>query len=395
MSEKKYVSFIPNHQMKLIRDNLRNEFRFISEKISTPKNAIKLQELSRAEIINLIDEFCNNLLSDINSGNVPSIDIPLRRRENILYDNRGNLFLGPKTETIEFGGEYHELTKILRVAEIVKALLTNDDYATKREIFYCDTNFFGDQRKSDRIIEELVTYFKVPRKDLHIIASPRGACVGCLKIRDGRDIIDLEMQGSGYWQIPTMLDEIEITESDAEFVLVLEKDATMMRLTRAKFWRDIPCILLTAHGSPNYATRSFLKMLVKELKIPVFGLADSDPYGVNIMMTYAYGSVQSALETPLMAINSFKWLGVFASDIKNYQLPKQDLIPMNKSDLQRGTYMLEEENVKNNKELKEELELMLHSKVKAEIQVLSSRGLDFLTRKYIPEKLETGDIIKF
>ena len=55
--------------------------------------------------------------------------------------------------------------------------------------------------------------------------------------------------------------------------------------------------------------------------------------------------------------------------------------------------MLNEDFVKKNKEWHKDLALALKLKVKAEIQVLSSHGFEFLTDQYLPEKLTTGDWI--
>ena len=52
-----------------------------------------------------------------------------------------------------------------------------------------------------------------------------------------------------------------------------------MRLSEDRFYRKYPCILITAKGQPDVATRLFLRRLKMELNIPVLGLVDSDPYG--------------------------------------------------------------------------------------------------------------------
>jgi meiotic recombination protein SPO11 len=40
---------------------------------------------------------------------------------------------------------------------------------------------------------------------------------------------------------------------------------------------------LQAKGQPDVATRLFLKKMKSELRIPVLGLVDSDPYGLKIL----------------------------------------------------------------------------------------------------------------
>ena len=44
-----------------------------------------------------------------------------------------------------------------------------------------------------------------------------------------------------------------------------------------RFYNRYPCIVITAKGQPDVATRMFLSRLTNELKIPVMGLFDADP----------------------------------------------------------------------------------------------------------------------
>lgn len=43
--------------------------------------------------------------------------------------------------------------------------------------------------------------------------------------------------------------------SDAMFILLVEKDAAFMRLAEDRFYNDYPCIIITAKGQPDVATR--------------------------------------------------------------------------------------------------------------------------------------------
>ena len=47
--------------------------------------------------------------------------------------------------------------------------------------------------------------------------------------------------------------------------------------------RTYPCIILTAKGQPDVATRLFLRKLKLHLNLPVLALVDSDPYGLRIL----------------------------------------------------------------------------------------------------------------
>ena len=47
----------------------------------------------------------------------------------------------------------------------------------------------------------------------------------------------------------------------------------------ARFYNKYPCIIITAKGQPDVATRLFLRKVKTTLNLPVLGLVDSDPYG--------------------------------------------------------------------------------------------------------------------
>jgi meiotic recombination protein SPO11 len=131
-----------------------------------------------------------------------------------------------------------------------------------------------------------------------------GIVVGRVKFRDDGDIIDCTRMGIGGKAIPPFIDRITDIEvrvclervtlplmqvhtnmrylqSDAEFILLVEKEAAFMRIAEDRFYNKYPCIVITAKGQPDVATRLFLKKLKTTLGIPVLGLVDSDPYGMG------------------------------------------------------------------------------------------------------------------
>lgn len=44
-------------------------------------------------------------------------------------------------------------------------------------------------------------------------------------------------------------------ESEAVFILLVEKDAAFMRLAEDRFYKKYPCIIITAKGQPDVASR--------------------------------------------------------------------------------------------------------------------------------------------
>ena len=58
--------------------------------------------------------------------------------------------------------------------------------------------------------------------------------------------------------IPSLVNKISKIRSDAEFVLVVEKDAAFMRLAEDRFYNQYPCIIITGKGQPDVYVFLFL-----------------------------------------------------------------------------------------------------------------------------------------
>ena len=52
--------------------------------------------------------------------------------------------------------------------------------------------------------------------------------------------------------------QVSDLQSDALFILLVEKDAAFMRLAEDRFYNTYPCIILTAKGQPDVASRYML-----------------------------------------------------------------------------------------------------------------------------------------
>ena len=381
---------------KLFQEYLNKGLEEERKEIKLPEDTVKIDDLNKKQTLERIYELTDSIIEKIYATGRPSIELPSRTSTNIIWDEKNDLLLlGKQIMEKQFHSlaSVADITRLMKVLEKVNELLLKDLHATKREIFYSAVQLFGDQKNSDKSIEDVATMLYTTRNSTHIVASAKGSCIGRLRIRDRNDIIDLEGLGSGGWTISPMLDNIEILESDAEFILVLEKDAAMIRLSEARFWRKYPCIILTAKGAADIATRMFLRRISKELKLPVFTLVDSDPYGHYIHSVYLRGSKRLSYESPFLATPNIKLLGVLTKDLEKYKIPNDCRIPMNQTDIKRTKELLGEDFVKRNKAWEEDLKLALKLKIKAEIQALSTFGFEFLTDQYIPEKLSTGDWI--
>ena len=387
-----------------LTDELKQKWSAAEKRAKSPKKDDEAAQFETVEVVSLgaddtLERLVDNaleILQETMTTGRPAFEIPSRSADNIVWDEvRDLLLLGMKT----ISRPYHSLasvvdaTRTARVMEIIFNLLTANLHATKREVFYSDVNLFRDQKYSDKIVEDVSSMLKTTRDSVHVVASARGSAMGRVTIRDGGDLIDLTKMGTGGWAVTPFLDQLEIVESDAEFIIMSEKDAAVMRLAEAKYWNRYPCIVLTGKGSGDIATRAFLKMLVKELEIPAFALVDSDPYGHYIYSVFLSGSKRLSYESPFIATPDLKLLGVLSRDLDEYKIPKAVRIPMQPTDIKRVKDMLKEPFVQKNKEWVTDLRLMLQLKEKAEIQAFAAHSFQYLTDEYLPRKLESGDWI--
>jgi meiotic recombination protein SPO11 len=66
---------------------------------------------------------------------------------------------------------------------------------------------------------------------------------------------------------------------------------------------------------------------------------------------------------------------------------------MTENDIKTGKELLQEAFIMKNPKWMKELQIMVKTKQKAEIQALSSFGFQYITEVYLPRKLKEGDWI--
>lgn len=332
--------------------------------------------------------------SSILRGEGFAYTLPSRAKGNQLYVKElDRIVLKDSTSSRPFANTATCRKAVIttRILQLVHELCTKRIHVTKRDLFYTDVKLFEDQGNSDAILDDLACMLGCTRSSLHVVASEKGVVVGRLTFQEDGDPIDCRRMGVGGKAIPPNIDKVNSIASDALFILLVEKDAAFMRLAEDRFYNAYPCIIITAKGQPDVATRLFLKKLKQTLRIPVLALVDSDPYGLKILSVYMKGSMNMSYDSSNLTTPDIKWLGVRPSDLDRFAIPQQCRLHMTEEDIRTGKKLLEEEFVRANPEWVKELEIMVASRVKAEIQALSSFGFQYLSATYLPLKLQEGD----
>ncbi|XP_050008873.1 meiotic recombination protein SPO11 isoform X2 [Alexandromys fortis] len=296
---------------------------------------------------------------------------------------------------------------ILKILSMIYKLVQSNTYATKRsrtwcsftistlhfhrDIYYTDSQLFGNQAAVDNIIDDISCMLKVPRRSLHVLSTSKGLVAGNLRYME-EDGTRVQCTCSATaTAVPSNIQGIRNLITDAKFLLIVEKDATFQRLLDDNFCsRMSPCIMVTGKGIPDLNTRLLVKKLWDTFHLPVFTLVDADPHGMEIMCIYKYGSLSMSFEAHSLTVPAIRWLGLLPSDIKRLNIPKDSLIPLTKHDHMKLDSILRRPYISCQPFWRKEMEMMADSKMKAEIQALTFLSSDYLSRVYLPNKLRFG-----
>ncbi|MBI2507908.1 DNA topoisomerase IV subunit A [Candidatus Woesearchaeota archaeon] len=346
----------------------------------------------------------DDILQQINKGKNPNIVVPIRALSNVIYNE--------KTKTLELGKKRAEryffnvahAKKFLQTVEIAsilkKELLDTDKHEHLRGIFYIakrtipgtDVNLVDDQVESDKIIEDLEVITGLSREELHVSANKMGSMVGKITLKDSGDTIDCSRLGKGGYSIPSITDELSFKKVNAKYVLYMEKAAIFERLNEDKFWLKNNCILVTSQGQTTRGIRRLLQRLADEEKLPIYVLCDADVYGAYIYSVVKYGSIALAHAAERLTIPSVKYVGITMDDVVKYDLKKQ-IIKLDDKDLARIKQVAQYDWFKNNKDWQRQFKLMKELNGKVEIQALATKGISFISEKYLPEKIKNKEFL--
>ncbi|MBI2667576.1 DNA topoisomerase IV subunit A [Candidatus Woesearchaeota archaeon] len=352
----------------------------------------------------VLKKFGKEIVEQTKKGKNPEIEFPLRNLSNIVYDKKTKtLRLGNKKGTRNFFNLAHakKFLQTVEVASIIKKELLNTGkhehlrgvfYIAKRTIPETNINIVDDQVESDKAIEDLEVITGLSREQLHVSANKMGSMVGNIILKDSGDTIDCSKLGKGGYSIPSITDELTFKKVNAKYILYMEKAAIFERLNEDKFWNKNNCILVTSQGQTTRGIRRLLQRLYEEEKLPIYVMTDFDPWGFYIYSVIKYGSIALAHASEKLSIPGVKFLGITADDIEKYDL-KKHLIKLNEQDVKRMKQVADYDWFKDNKEWQRQLKMMKEFNAKAEIQALSSRGISFISEKYLPEKIKNKDFL--
>lgn len=69
---------------------------------------------------------------------------------------------------------------------------------------------------------------------------------------------------------------------------------------------------------PNHAIGSRISATFRIFSVPILALVDADPFGLDILSVYKYGSRAMQHENDKLAARRIKWLGLWASELEQF-----------------------------------------------------------------------------
>ena len=325
--------------------------------------------------------------------------LPLRTKQNIAFQMREGVWRLGKAMGTRSARKLDGALMLLRtfyLVDFINEMARDNKTSTLRELYYISEGWqdgkFHSEDESNLLIEDLEVLCERLREDFRLHPEENGASViGDLTIRERnrkglvKKINCRDDVGDGGYALPSNVEKekIEFVGSGAKFIIAIECGGMVDRLAENGFDERHEALLIHLKGQPARSTRRFLKRMNEELKLPVVVFTDGDPWSFRIFASVAYGAIKTAHISQYLATPSAEFLGVTASDIENYELPSDRLTDQDIRALQAE---LTDPRF-STADWRSEIDLMLKNGKKAEQQSLAKYGLNYVTDRYLPEKL--------
>ena len=364
------------------------------------------------KIIKKLEGIGYQILEAVKQGKNPHIDVPMRGISNVYYDEATKTIqMGDKISRRYFLHVAHakKFMQTILIAAYIKRLVGEMKHASLREAYYANKhsvggtkeNTFEDQIESNAIIEDLERTLGVLREEMHITADRRGYIYGDITIKDGEDEFNTSKLGMGGWAVPGTVEHLKFTQINVDYALVVETAAMADRLIEERFPRKENALIIATQGQASRGVRRLIHRLHYEEGLPIIVFTDGDPYGWYIYSTIKQGSINLAYLSDKLATPEAKFVGMTMDDIERYELQRvtENLkgIPPNKKGGPTADYkrILEEMEYPwfKNREWQRQLKMAIKLGVRIEQQALAHKSLEFVAKKYLPEKIANEELL--
>ncbi|KAI0982210.1 hypothetical protein GJ496_002427 [Pomphorhynchus laevis] len=294
--------------------------------------------------------------------------------ENPSQTKRCFTFLGYRSKNQK------HIARYIYLVSVIQELIYLHSTMTKRDIYYRQLDLFPNVSCIESLVKRFCTYFKIDRWYFHYVSSTsKSVAFGPVQIyyhmKDNWPV-DFNVNQKGTL-IPAC-SAGHITKVNCELVdcvLVVEKDAIFQYILNVtNSLENMPrWLLCTGKGYPDWAIRYLLKGLVdSNPNLPVYMLADCDPDGFEIYNCYKS-------EIP----DNLHWIGLWPSELS----VNMNKIPLTNRDIRKLQCQIKRTKSAS---ICKELEIMMQSGQKAELESLYSIHPNYLINDYLFSKLKNG-----
>ncbi|MDD1674734.1 MAG: DNA topoisomerase IV subunit A [Methanomicrobiales archaeon] len=335
-------------------------------------------------------------------GLIPSIRLPTRTKDNIAFDDSSEVWKYGDRESTRSASTEKSATHLLKMAYVIafiKQQLKEDRSSTLRELYYITEGWkrakFETQDESNYLVEDLEILTDMQREAFHLRPEEDGASIyGPIRLKEStrrgeRTLHCQDDVGEAGYSIPNNVETVELLDHDAKFVIAIETGGMYARLAENGFDEDQRAVLVHLKGQPARSTRRLLHRINEQFSLPVVVFTDGDPWSYRIYASVAYGAIKSAHMSELLATPKAQFVGVQPSDIRDYNLPSDKLTDKDvdalRSELTDPRF--------GSDYWKQQINLQLDLKLKSEQQAFAARGLDFVTKEYLPHRLAEMGVI--
>lgn len=353
-----------------------------------------MPERSNKEVLEKLNEFGSDVYNQLSRGEFPRIKIASRTTSNIVFDEELSQFVLGEQRALRSASnikQIRSLTQLLWVASFAKRLVSEGKSSTLRDLYYHSLNYglkFREQLESDDTVTDLETLLTEPREAFNIFPKERSAIFGDLEIEYTTPVthkgrrVNLNSNPDGV-MIGLSVAQADFLKCGAKQVFVIEKNAVFRRFIEERVYEKFNSILIDTAGQAPRLARLLIRRLSRELGLPVYLLTDADPWGMHIAMVIIRGSANAAHLRELTTPDA-KWVGLWATDIKRFNLPSFTLTKLDEQRIK----LLEEDLRYRDFEWQSELQEFKKTKRRTELESFSAHGLTAIVDKYLPKKLK-------
>ena len=347
-------------------------------------------------------KIAKDIVDQIKSNQQPTFVTKVRGLSNVYFDDEKQYIqLGDKKVARPFLnlGAARKFMQTMLVNDKCNEYLKEGKTASIREIYYelkrtvanTKENTFDGQNESNEVIVDIEHAANTIREKLGLHAESKGSLYGDITLKDLKhdgDVFNCNTLGRGGWSIMSRIEpeEIEIVDVNAEVVLVIETAAMYNRLIEERYTKSHKAILIGTGGQAARGARRLIHRLRYEYDLPVIVFTDGDPYGWYIYSVIKSGSMALAAHSKYLAVPDAKYIGMTLTDVETYGLHNVTE-KMKDGDIKRAKELMSYDWFKSN-EWQKELKLAIDKKIRIEQQALANKSLDFVAKKYLPEKIE-------